>query len=89
MKKLAIFFILILIVVFMSTIWWNNMLLAINPKNNTPTVFVVNQGDGVREIAYNLSSKGLVRNPIAFFLLIRKLGLDKKSRQEILGLIAQ
>jgi len=63
---------------FILAIWWNNMLLAVNPKNNTPTIFVVNQGDGVREIAYNLRSKGLVRNPIAFFLLIKKLGLDKK-----------
>ena len=54
------------------------MLLPANPNAKTPTIFVVNKGDGVREIAYNLKAKGLIRNSIVFFLLLKKLGLDKE-----------
>ena len=54
------------------------MLLPVNSNAKTSTIFVVNKGGGVREIAYNLKAKGLVRNPIVFFLLLKKLRLDKK-----------
>lgn len=78
MKKLAIVIILTVIVTTVSIIWWNNMLLPVDSKNNTPTIFVINKGNGVKEIANNLKNKGLIRSPTAFFLLIKKLGLDKE-----------
>lgn len=78
MKKLAVITIIAIVVGGGSLIWWNNMLQAPDSNNSTPTIFVINKGDEVREIAYNLKSKGLIKSPIAFFLLIKKLGLDKK-----------
>lgn len=78
MKKLAVVAIVVIVIIIGSLIWWNNMLRAPDPNNNTPVVFVINRGDGVREIASNLKSKGLIKDPIAFFLLVKKLGLDKK-----------
>ena len=78
MKKLVIVIVFFAIVISTMAILWNNMLLPVNPENNSPTIFVINKGDTVRELTYNLKAKGLIRNPIIFFLLLKKLGLDKK-----------
>ncbi len=78
MKKLVIVIVFFAIVISTMAILWNNMLLPVNPENNSPTIFVIKKGDTVRELTYNLKAKGLIRNPIIFFLLLRKLGLDKK-----------
>lgn len=78
MKKIAIVVIMAIAIATSSLIWWNNMLLPPDPNNTNPTIFVIKKGDGVREIASNLKEEGLIKNPIAFFLLIKKLGLDKK-----------
>lgn len=78
MKKIAAVVIITIVVIGGSIIWWNNMLQAPDPNNNTSTIFVINKGDAVKEIAYNLKSKGLIKSPIAFFLLIKKLDFDKK-----------
>jgi len=78
MKKLLILIVFVIIVFSALSIWWNNMLLPVNPNNKMTSIFVVNKGDTVREIAYSLKTKGLIRHPIVFFLLLKKLGLDKK-----------
>jgi UPF0755 protein len=78
MKKLVMVIVFFAIVISTMAILWNNMLLPVNPENNSPTIFVINKGDTVREFTYNLKAKGLIRNPIIFFLLLKKLGLDKK-----------
>jgi UPF0755 protein len=54
------------------------MILPVNPKNKTSSIFVVKKGDAIREITYNLKNEGLIKNPIVFFLLLKKIGLDKK-----------
>ena len=78
MKKLVIVIIFFIVVIFALIFWWNNMLLPVNPNNKMTSIFVVKKGDTVREIAYNLKTKRLITNPIVFFLLLKKLGLDKK-----------
>jgi len=78
MRKLAILVIITVTIIGASIIWWNNMLLPPDPNNSAPTIFVIDKGDGVREIASNLKNKGLIKSPTAFFLLIKRLGLDKK-----------
>ncbi len=78
MKKITISITLLVIVVFASTLWWKNGISPVNPSNKNPYVFVVEKGDGVREIANRLKSKGFIKSPIAFFLLVKQLGIDKK-----------
>ncbi|OGH19657.1 MAG: hypothetical protein A3D74_00480 [Candidatus Levybacteria bacterium RIFCSPHIGHO2_02_FULL_37_13] len=78
MKKLLIVIIFSIFVIFALIFWWNNMLLPVNPMDKASSIFVVNKGDTVREITYNLKTKGFIKNPIVFFLLLKKLGLDKQ-----------
>lgn len=57
--------------------WWKISLSPADSQNKTPKIFVVKKGDGVREISARLKKEGLIRNQIAFFLLIKKLSIDQ------------
>lgn len=78
MKKLAILFGIILVGLIIITFWWQNGQLAANSQDKKPKIFVINTGEGVREIANNLKTQGLIRDPIVFFLYSRFYGLDKQ-----------
>lgn len=78
MKRLTVVLILLGAIIFGGILWWKDGVSAVNPTNKNSTIFVVQKGDGVREIANRLKSKGLIKSRIVFFLLVRQLNLDKK-----------
>lgn len=78
MKKLFLFVILIIVASTIGMLWWNNGLSPANPSDKTSQIFVVPKGEGIREIANKLKTKNLITDPIVFFLMIKKLGIDKK-----------
>lgn len=78
MKKLLVVFLVILLFIGASVIWWKTGTQAVDSANKTQVTFVVGKGEGVREIANHLKRENLIKDPIAFFILIKKLGLDGK-----------
>lgn len=58
--------------------WWKNGLSPVDPLDKTKKIFMIEKGEGVREIANSLKKEGLIRDPIVFFLLIKKMSLDNK-----------
>lgn len=78
MKKLFILVLVFAIVVLGLFFWWKNGLSAVNPTDKTQKIFVIQKGEGVREIANKLKREGLIKNPVAFFILIRKEDMDGK-----------
>lgn len=78
MKRLLTAIILIILVLAGTLVWWKNGTMAANPNDHTPQIFVVEKGEGMRKIANDLKIKGLIKDPIVFFLLTRKLGIDTK-----------
>lgn len=78
MKRLLVLLITIIILGLGSLLWFRNGTLPVNSNDNTAKIFVVGKGMGVREIANNLKSQGLIRDPIVFFLLTKKMRLDKE-----------
>jgi len=78
MKKLLIVLGLLVLFSIVSFAWWQNGLQPVNILNKTPQMFVVGNGEGVREIANNLKTNNLIKDPIVFFLLTKTEGLDKK-----------
>lgn len=79
MKRITILLIILIIAATIGFAWWTNGLSAVNPKDNTPIIFVVNKGEGVREIANNLKKQGLIKDPVVFFILATKIdGIDKQ-----------
>lgn len=78
MKKLYVVLAILVVFLGITFIWWQNGLAAANPNDKTPKIFVVEPGQGVREIAYKLKKEGLIKDPTVFFLLTKQKGLDKK-----------
>lgn len=78
MKKISVLISIILITLAAGTVWWANGNAPVDPKSETSAVFVVNKGDGVREIANHLKEKDLIKSRIVFFLIVKQLRLDKK-----------
>lgn len=78
MKRLITAVVLLIILVAGLFLWWQNGLLAANTNDRTAQIFVVKNGEGVREIANNLKAAGLIRDPIVFFLYTRIKGFDKQ-----------
>jgi UPF0755 protein len=78
MKRLITVVVLLIILASGLFLWWQNGLSSANSSNKTPQIFVVKNGEGVREVANNLKAGGLIRDPIVFFLYTRIEGLDKQ-----------
>lgn len=77
MKRLFIAFVTIITVIIVSVFWWKISLTPVNSSDTKLRTFNVLKGDGVREITNALRDQGLIRNKIALFLLIKKLGIEK------------
>ena len=78
MKKLFLLVILIIASSIIGMLWWQNGISPASPNDKTFHIFVVPKGEEVREIANKLKTKNLIKDPIVFFLMLKKLGLDKK-----------
>ena len=78
MKKIGILLGIIFIGIIIGIFWWQNGLIPVNSSNKNPKIFVIKNGEGVREIANNLKAESLIRDPIVFFLLTRQGGFDKQ-----------
>jgi len=58
--------------------WWAIATSPVNSKDAVARRFTISKGEGVREISKDLRDVGLVRDQIAFFLLIKyQLGIEK------------
>lgn len=61
----------------LSAFWWKVSTSPVSPRATTTQQFVIARGDGVREIAKKLKDQNLIRDQVAFFLLIKKLNIEK------------
>jgi len=77
LKRFAFVVGVIIVCLGLGLLWWRFSLTPVDPKNTSSVAFVVEKGDGVREIANKLHQKGLIRDSIGFFLLVKKLGIEK------------
>lgn len=78
MNRLLIGALLILVFSSLLAVWWKNGISAVNLQDKRATIFVIEKGQGVREIANKLKNEDLIKDPVVFFLLVKKLGLDGK-----------
>lgn len=78
MKRLTVLLILLIIVVVGGILWWNNGVSPVNPSNKELTLFVVQKGTGLKEIAGKLETAGLIKNRVIFFLYARVEKLEGK-----------
>jgi len=70
-KKFYVLFVIIITASAVAFIWWNRANMAVNYKDNSPKSFRVKTGESIRQIAAGLEQEGLIRSPVAFFILNR------------------
>ncbi len=78
MKKLIILFLLLGVIFLSGLIWWKKGISAKDPRNTQTFLFVIPPKSSVREISNSLKREDLINDPVVFFLLVKKLGLDGK-----------
>ena len=77
-NKFSALIIAIAIVLVGALLWWLNGTSAVNPKNTAQKVFVVDRGEGTRQIGVDLKTAGLIRDQWIFYLLVKLGGNDGK-----------
>lgn len=78
MRKILIVIILAAIVSFITFLWWRNGVAAVNKKDSSQKVFVIPKGAAIRVIGNDLKEQGLIRDPVVFFIYIKKNNLEYK-----------
>lgn len=74
-KKLFVLIGILSILGIFLLLWWNQAGKPTNPTDNNPVIFSIKRGEAVRSVAERLQKQGLIRSPVAFFLLARFGGI--------------
>lgn len=75
--RFVIFILFLFTIALFSFFWWQQAIVPADSHDSSYKLFVVNRGDDARTIAKNLQKEGLIRDPIAFFLLVRFGGIGQ------------
>lgn len=77
MKRLIIFsgFILILSIGFF--LYYREGTLPVDKKSQESKIFVIRQGENLNTIANNLADQKLIRNKVVFYLVVKRLGIER------------
>lgn len=78
MRKIYIALTLLATIAIISALYLKEGSLPVNTKNNTPVQFTINKGDSLNKIIDNLSRNKLIRNKIAFYFTVNRLGIAQK-----------
>ena len=78
MKKLKILLFLFILISISFYLFYSEGSLAVNKKSSTSKIFVIKQGESLDTIVNNLANEGLIRNKIVFYLIVKKLGIERK-----------
>lgn len=77
-RKLSFLIVLLLLILGGFAAWWVTAISPVDISDKSTKLFVIKPGEGVREISRKLKSENLIHNSVAFFLVVKQLGLDNK-----------
>lgn len=78
MKKLSIFIIIIVVLCVAAFLMYREGALAVNKKDETPTIFTVDKGESLDSIINDLAKEKLIRNRVVFYLIVKQKGIERK-----------
>lgn len=76
MRKLPTLLILGFIGILALFVWWKNGQAPVNSKDISQKVFVIAKGSSIRTIGNDLKEQGLIRDPVVFFMYVKKNNYD-------------
>jgi len=77
MRKILVLIIVFAVFFLIMGAWWKNGLSPVNSKDSTTYDFVIPKGSAVRVVGNKLKEQGLIKDPVVFFVYIKKNNLDK------------
>lgn len=78
MKKLKILLLLFILISVFFYLFYREGSLPINKTNTATKTFVIKNGEPLDTIVNNLESEGFIRNKIIFYLIVKRLGIERK-----------
>jgi len=78
MKKLYILLFLLVLITVSFYLFYKEGSLPVNKKSSTSKIFVIKPSEPLNTIVNNLANEGLIRNKIVFYLIVKKLGIERK-----------
>ncbi len=78
MKKALVLIALIIFTSIAVIAIYREGVLPVDKNSSENKIFVLNQGEGLNNIARNLSTAGLIRNRLVFYLVVKQLEIGKK-----------
>lgn len=78
MKRFFILLILTIVFVIGFYLYYKEGTLPVQKSSKESKIFVVRQGEDLNSITNSLSDQNLIRNKIVFYLVVKRLGIDKK-----------
>lgn len=78
MKKFYIFLTVSIIFATSFYLYYKEGTLPVNRNEKTSKIFVIQKGETLSSIAKSLENEGLIRNKLVFYLVIKKMGIEKK-----------
>jgi UPF0755 protein len=79
MKKFFIVFLFSSLFIIALVIFFiNKGLLPVDKNNKETKIFVIKRGESLNSIIDNLYRQNLIRNRLVFYLLVKKLGIEKR-----------
>ncbi|MEK7598101.1 MAG: endolytic transglycosylase MltG [Patescibacteria group bacterium] len=78
MNKLKILLFLFILISVFFYLFYKEGSLPVNKNSQVSKMFLIKQGEPLNLIVNNLASEGLIRNKIIFYLIVKKLGIERK-----------
>ncbi|VVA43510.1 Endolytic murein transglycosylase [Candidatus Roizmanbacteria bacterium] len=78
MKKTNILLFLIILISVSFYLFYSEGSLPVNKTDATTKTFLIKTGESLNTIVNNLDNEGLIRNKIIFYVIVKKLGIERK-----------
>lgn len=78
MKRNLIFLLISLFLLMFGWFYYKEGLIPVNKKDNSTKIFVIQKGESLNSIVKRLYKEDLIRSRVVFFLLVKKMGIEKK-----------
>ena len=78
MKKIKVLFILLILISALFYLFYREGSLPVNKTNTTTKTFLIKNGEPLDTIVNNLESEGFIRNKVIFYLIVKRLGIERK-----------
>ncbi len=76
--RLGVILLLFLLFGSLLGLWWWEATAAVNPEDNQPKIFVISPGESIRSIANRLDHEKLIKDQVAFFVLVKLSKMENK-----------